>query len=137
MASPTEPSIIVTKQFQVPLSGETGRSTWTLVFTSDGKEMTVGMHWGDKEHPTHSTTFDMQLMRHFIAHETSQINLLEELGKHSGWELNKGYKNGDEEGEYGWCVHEIRGGVNDREWHLIGFGDSPGLAIMRAIEACQ
>lgn len=128
----TKPRIITTKQLMVPMDN----STWMVVFTCDGPELTIGLHWGDKDTPTHVGTVDSHLMRELMS-TSAHINLLEELAKHPGWEMSMGHKDGDEEGEYGWCVHEIRGGINDREWYLIGFGDTPAMAIMRAIEASQ
>ena len=137
MASPTEPRIVTTKQLELPLTQENGLgSGWTAILTVQEGKLQIGFHFGDKETPTHYGTLDLHLLRELTI-SPPHINLIEEFAKHPGWELNKGYKDGDEEGEYGWCVHEVSGNANDREWQLIGFGDTPGLAIMRAIEASQ
>jgi hypothetical protein len=62
-------------------------------------------------------------------------DLLAEMAKHPGWSIERGYRDrgGDEDDPYGWCVHEVRGGHNDREWDLIGFGDTPHAALTAAL----
>lgn len=62
--------------------------------------------------------------------------MLAEMEKHLGWELDWGPKDAnDEEGDFGWRVHERRGNRSDREWTLIGFGDTPAVALATAIRA--
>jgi hypothetical protein len=60
-------------------------------------------------------------------------DLLAEFGKHPGWELSSGY---DEDDAF-WQVHRINGGVNDREWTLIGKGDTPSDAILAALKTVE
>lgn len=57
---------------------------------------------------------------------------LTEFGKHRNWELSCG-EDPQMEGEMRWHVHAVNGGRNDREWTLIGFGETPGDAIRAAI----
>ena len=57
--------------------------------------------------------------------------LLTEFRKHKNWELSYCY----EEDEEGWQVHKVVGSRNDREWRLIGQGDTPAEAIDAAIDA--
>jgi hypothetical protein len=56
-------------------------------------------------------------------------DLLTEFGKHVGWELS--YAGWDDEAE--WQVHQVNGGRNDREWTLIGTGQTPAAAIRAAL----
>lgn len=58
--------------------------------------------------------------------------VLEEMGKHRNWELS--YEHFEEE-EGAWQVHSVNGGVNDREWTLIGAGYTPTAALEAAIRA--
>jgi hypothetical protein len=59
--------------------------------------------------------------------------LLAELAGHSSWELSHfGF-----EGEDKWQVHRVNGGRNDREWTLIGEGDTPADAILAALKEQQ
>jgi hypothetical protein len=59
--------------------------------------------------------------------------LLATMSKHLGWELDWGPREpNDEEGEYGWRVHDRRGNRSDLEWTLIGFGASPADALRSA-----
>jgi hypothetical protein len=62
--------------------------------------------------------------------------LLEEFAKHGNWELDKGYKDENWD-EHGWRVHSVTGGPNDREWTLIGFGETPAEAISTAIRSLK
>ncbi len=56
-------------------------------------------------------------------------DLLTEFGKHVGWELS--YAGWDDEAE--WQVHQVNGGRNDREWTLIGTGQTLAAAIRAAL----
>ena len=56
---------------------------------------------------------------------------LDELAKHTNWELSFGYP--DEEAEGEWRVHCVTGGRSDREWTLIGSGQTPALALKQAM----
>lgn len=58
---------------------------------------------------------------------------LEALAKHTNWELS--YRYPDEETEGEWQVHRVNGGVNDREWTLIGSGPIPSTALANALAA--
>jgi hypothetical protein len=58
------------------------------------------------------------------------------LAANKNCELSFDYGDADEDGK-GWCVHRIDGGVNDREWTLIGTGLTPEIAIGAAIGGGQ
>ena len=61
------------------------------------------------------------------------LELLATMATHFGWELDWGpHDPNDEEGEYGWRVHDRRGNRSDLEWTLIGFGASPADALRAA-----
>ena len=57
---------------------------------------------------------------------------LEVLAKHKNWELSYGVHDGDDTEPGCWHVHKVNGGRNDREWTLIGSGDTPEFAIAQA-----
>lgn len=62
------------------------------------------------------------------------LDLLAEMAKHPGWSIEQGHKDfSDEDSDYGWCVHEEFGGRNDREWRLLGFGNTPAEALAAAL----
>lgn len=64
-----------------------------------------------------------------------ETSLLAEMSKHVGWELDWGPKErNDEEGDYGWRLFERSGNRSDREWTLLGFGDTPRAALKSALE---
>ena len=64
------------------------------------------------------------------------VDLLAAMAKHLGWELDWGPREpNDEEGEYGWRVHDRRGNRSDLEWTLIGFGASPADALRAALRS--
>lgn len=63
-----------------------------------------------------------------------ELRLLERFGRDTCLELSFGY-DPDEEGDPGaWMVHRVNGGRSDREWTLIGKGDTPQAAILAALE---
>lgn len=66
------------------------------------------------------------------AAEAEVARLREALNLQPGWSLETGYHDGDEDGDYGWLVFEARGGVNDREWREIAFGETPLDALEKA-----
>ena len=53
------------------------------------------------------------------------------LSENRNVELSFDYGDADDDGK-GWCVHRVNGGVNDREWTLVGTGDTPKAAIRAA-----
>lgn len=57
------------------------------------------------------------------------VTELVEFGKHRNWELSYSYAEDDE----CWCVHQVNGGINDREWTCIGKGVTPAEAIEAAL----
>lgn len=65
--------------------------------------------------------------------------LLSEFGKRRGWGLS--YKcpfySDDDDEEQCWQVTEVRGSVNDREWYVLGKGETPADAIRAAIAAAK
>lgn len=59
---------------------------------------------------------------------------LEDFAKHINWELDWGNSDPtDESSECVWRVHACNGGRNDREWELLGIGDTPLAAIKSAL----
>ena len=36
-----------------------------------------------------------------------------------------------------WRVHRVSGGINDREWEVVGRGETPGAALISARQALQ
>ena len=58
---------------------------------------------------------------------------LSRFGQHTNWELSHGYPDGEEE-DGCWLVHSVNGGRNDREWTLIGRGETPDDAIRAALQ---
>jgi hypothetical protein len=61
-----------------------------------------------------------------------EMDLLKRLGENKNFELSFDYHRADE-GDDGWCVHRVNGGVNDREWTLIGSGATPEAALAAAL----
>jgi hypothetical protein len=55
--------------------------------------------------------------------------LLRRLAEHTNWELSQ--SSWDEPFE--WQVHSVNGGRNDREWTLLGSGNSPAEALDAAL----
>jgi hypothetical protein len=50
------------------------------------------------------------------------------------WEIDYGQADeSDDLSESGWRVWRVSGGRNDREWDLVGFGDTPFAAIRAAL----
>lgn len=74
-----------------------------------------------------------------VVPEEPTDDLLAEFGKRRGWTLS--YKcpvyADDEDEEQCWQVLEVRGGVNDREWYVLGKGETPADAIRAAIAAVK
>ena len=65
--------------------------------------------------------------------EAFQMDLLDLLATHPNWKLSMGYNGSNEDNsDYGWCVHRVSGNHNDREWALIGFGETPKAALHQA-----
>lgn len=58
---------------------------------------------------------------------------LEALAEHTNWELSHDYP--DEEAEGEWQVHRVTGNRSDREWTLIGRGETPATALAQALAA--
>lgn len=58
---------------------------------------------------------------------------LTEFAEHRSWELSWGTRDDDECAPVGWRVHRCHGSVNDREWTLIGFGETPLIAVRAAL----
>lgn len=63
---------------------------------------------------------------------TDRDAVLDRLAEHRNWELS--YLYGDEESG-AWQVHQVNGGANDREWTLIGEGETPALALHAALKS--
>lgn len=64
----------------------------------------------------------------------ARVKILEEaLNMKPGWSLSWGPLDEDDEAsEYAWMVDAVRGGVNDREWRMIGSGPTPLDALIAA-----
>ncbi len=59
--------------------------------------------------------------------------LLDWFAKHPQCELSfAGYDD-----EQHWVVHRVSGGRNDREWRLVGEGETPRAAILAAMEGMR
>lgn len=57
----------------------------------------------------------------------------EEFAKHRGWSLIfDGKTFCEDDNTELWCVHEVRGNRNDREWNVIGLGATPAIAVSMA-----
>lgn len=65
---------------------------------------------------------------------TGETGLLKLLGQNQNFELSFDYGDEDEAGK-NWCVRRVNGGVNDREWTLIGSGATPEAALTAALAA--
>lgn len=65
--------------------------------------------------------------------EKARADRLARFGQHTNWELSHGYPDGEEE-DGCWLVHSVNGGRNDREWTLIGRGETPDDAIRAALQ---
>lgn len=59
-------------------------------------------------------------------------DLLYWLGEQTDLELSFKHSDDDDPLEGLWCVHQVRGSVNDREWHLIASGETPYDALRQA-----
>lgn len=76
------------------------------------------------------------LYTHPAEQAVTEVSLLAEMSKHLNWELDWGSLDpSDETSECAWRVHARRGNRNDREWMLIGYGDTPIAALKAAMEA--
>lgn len=62
--------------------------------------------------------------------QEADVDLLMWLAEHRRLELDYGYD--DQFEDMFWRVHEVSGGVNDREWDLIGQGSTPSAALLAA-----
>lgn len=58
--------------------------------------------------------------------------LLEQFKHHPNWELSTSNDPECDPSAF-WLVHDVKGGRNDREWFLIGEGESPRAAIIAAL----
>jgi len=68
------------------------------------------------------------------AADADRVRTWDALAARINWELSHGYPDGEEE-EYGcWLVHSVNGGRNDREWTVIGRGETPDDAIRAALQ---
>lgn len=63
----------------------------------------------------------------------ARADRLAKFGQHTNWEMSHGYPDGEEE-DGCWLVHSVNGGRNDREWTLIGRGETPDDAIRAALQ---
>lgn len=63
----------------------------------------------------------------------ARADRLVKFGQHKNWELSFCYLDGEEE-DGCWAVHSVNGGRNDREWTLIGRGETPDDAILAALQ---
>jgi len=61
-------------------------------------------------------------------------SLLDKLAEYKNFELSWG-AHPDDDTEACWQVHRVNGGRNDREWTLIGVGNTPHEALYAALPA--
>lgn len=77
------------------------------------------------------------LSRHVVTDPNASVeagpDVLAWLSENRNVELSFDYGDADEDGK-GWCVHRVNGGVNDREWTLIGTGATPLDALRAALQ---
>ena len=61
------------------------------------------------------------------------------FSRHTNWELSHYSQTFSEDDDYGhkWQVHKVNGGINDREWTLIGSGETAAEAIRAALTAAS
>ena len=64
----------------------------------------------------------------------TDAGLLEQFKHHPNWELSTSNDPECDPSAF-WLIHEVKGGRNDREWFLIGEGESPRAAIIEALRA--
>lgn len=64
-------------------------------------------------------------------HRLAETGVLAWLAERRNVELSYNY--GDESEGGCWNVHRVTGGANDREWELIGTGETPTAALQDAI----
>lgn len=65
--------------------------------------------------------------------QEARADRLAKFGQHTNWELSFCYLDGEEE-DGCWAVHSVNGGRNDREWTVIGRGETPDDAIRAALQ---
>ena len=63
-----------------------------------------------------------------------RVRAWDAFAAHINWELSHGYPDGEEE-DGCWLVHSVNGGRNDREWTLIGRGETPLDAALAALKS--
>lgn len=83
---------------------------------------------------------EKRLTQHIPQEETipdatvETVDFMAILADHKNWELDYGdIENDPIRSDRGWRVHVRGGNTNDREWTLIGHGDTPAKAIMMAV----
>lgn len=74
---------------------------------------------------------EYQVLPLFTHPAAPSADKLREFGQHTNLELS--YRHGEEGDDGSWQVHRVNGGVNDREWDLIGSGATPADAIDQAL----
>ena len=62
------------------------------------------------------------------------MDILDWLAKHTNYELfyYSPYYGDDDDQDCEWRVTSVNGGINDREWTIIGRGETPYEALMNA-----
>lgn len=105
------------------------------------KERLTNLSAGNKSWAKHTATpqqaFDLREDAKAIDAILAELSRLEEVETLMTWlaqrpslELDWGAE--DEESDAFWRVHSVHGGVNDREWTLVGIGRTPIEAIRNA-----
>lgn len=68
------------------------------------------------------------------AADADRVRAWDAFAANINWELSHGYPDGEEE-DGCWMVHSANGGRNDREWTLIGRGETPLDAALAALKS--
>lgn len=76
---------------------------------------------------------DAMTLRKRATAAEARADRLARFGQHTNWELSFCYLDGEEE-DGCWVVHSVNGGRNDREWTLIGRGETPLDAALAALQ---
>lgn len=103
-----------------------------FIVSRDGREWS-DWNYHDEFPPARPTEQQVEML--YTHPAAPSADKLREFGQHTNLELSYHYS---EEGDSdGWQVHRVNGGVNDREWDLIGSGATPADAIDQALAALK
>jgi hypothetical protein len=100
---------------------------WPDKRTDETKTMAIGTL-----HRMASATL-LSLYREVAALRQPQTDATRWRGMRKNWELSHGPVDDEEGAESAWRVHSVNGGRNDREWTLLGIGETPEAAVDAAL----